>query len=108
MPFIKFRGISVEEVKSISRELTNNLQNIINCPRNYIFLEIENITSICDGDIIETSPFVEVSWFSRGQDIQDKSAKEITRAVRSLGKPNVDVVFLTYEEENYYENGEHF
>lgn len=108
MPFIRFRGISVEEVKCISKELIDNLQGIINCPRNYIFLEVENIVSIYDGDIIDTPPFVEVSWFGRDQDTQDKAAKEITRAVESLGRSNVDVVFLIYKEESYYENGVHF
>jgi phenylpyruvate tautomerase PptA (4-oxalocrotonate tautomerase family) len=108
MPFIRFRGVNVEEVKKISRELTDNLVKIIECPREYIFLEVINTTSIFDGEIIEASPFVEVSWFERELDIQDAAASEITRAAKSIGKPNVDVVFVTYKERNYYENGEHF
>jgi phenylpyruvate tautomerase PptA (4-oxalocrotonate tautomerase family) len=102
------RGVNVEEVRKISRELTDNLVKLIDCPREYIFLEVINTTSVFDGEIVATSPFVEVAWFEREISVQDAAAAEITRAVKSLGKPNVDVVFVTYKERNYYENGVHF
>lgn len=108
MPQIRFRGLNSEGVKAISKELVDNLTNIIGCPRNYFILEVVNSTFIHDGSEVETYPFVEVAWFDRGQEIRDKTAAEITRVVKSIGDKDVDVAFMEYKEDSYYENGKHF
>lgn len=108
MPHIRFRGVEKEDVKNISRELIDNLERIIGCPRDYFVIEVTASTFINDGCETKGYPFVEVAWFKRDQEIQDSAAKEITRAIKTFSNQTVDVAFTEYSEENYYENGEHF
>lgn len=51
---------------------------------------------------------VDVFWFDRGQEIQDKAAKIITKHINSIGYKSVDVIFHPLDKMKYYENGEHF
>jgi len=51
---------------------------------------------------------VEVAWFDRGQEIQDETARIITKYINLAGYENVDVIFFPLNKSNYYENGSHF
>jgi hypothetical protein len=52
---------------------------------------------------------VEVLWFSRGKEVQQKAAMIITDHVKVVTKaPDVVVVFQALPEADYYENGNHF
>lgn len=108
MPQIKIRGVELKEVCSISSQLINELEKIINCPRNYFTVEQLPSTFISEGNVVAGYPFVEVAWFDRGQEIQDKVALSITKCIYSLGHKNVDVIFTSLKQNDYYENGEHF
>lgn len=108
MPMIKFKAIEEEKVCKISKELIDELQELIECPRDYFSLSVDKSVYIKDGKFVKGEPVVEVSWFDRGQDIQDKAAKIITKYIHSVEYPNVDVIFFPLEESKYYENGEHF
>jgi len=108
MPRVKITGLEIEKVKVISKEMVDELHKIIDCPRDYFILECVNSAYVMDGEIVTTYPFVEVAWFDRGQEIQDKVAKSITKHVQGAGSPNVDVIFTVLQENKYYENGEHF
>jgi hypothetical protein len=65
-------------------------------------------TFIKDGEVVEGNPVIEISWFDRGQEIQDKTAKIITKYIQLIGYTNVDIIFITLDENKYYENGVHF
>lgn len=108
MPMMKFKAIEVADVCKISKYLIDELQELIQCPREYFNLAVDQSVYINDGEIVKGAPVVEVSWFDRGQEIQDKAAKIITKYVNSIGYESVDVVFLIFVESRYYENGEHF
>ncbi|SHF39310.1 protein of unknown function [Desulforamulus putei DSM 12395] len=51
---------------------------------------------------------MEVAWFDRGQEIQDRVAKTITSFIQSVGHEGVDVMFTFFVKNRYCENGEHF
>ncbi|MCY6372696.1 DUF1904 domain-containing protein [Clostridium ganghwense] len=108
MPQIKVRGMKVENVCKISKELIDELEKIIGCPRDYLTIEHMNSIFIMDGEKVEGYPFIEVAWFDRGQEIQDEVAKVITKYVQSQGYEGVDIMFTVFEKHRYYENGEHF
>jgi hypothetical protein len=108
MPFIRFRGVKKETVATISKNMVDELQGIIDCPREYFALEVLNSEFIQDGREVKGNSFVEVAWFERGQEVKDSAAKCITRYLMGEGIENVDVVFITYVKDSYYENGEHF
>lgn len=108
MPALKFKAIESEKVCAISRDLVDELQEIVKCPRDYFILEAVQSTFIKDGEFVKGYPVVEISWFNRGQEIQDKVAKAVTKYVHSMGYHDVDVIFIALKENEYYENGEHF
>lgn len=108
MPHIRFRGVEAEDIKKISKELIDNLESIIGCPRDYFVIEVVNSLFISEGREFKGYPFVEVAWFKRSQEIQDKAAEEITKAVGTFSSSTIDVAFTEYKEDSYYENGKHF
>ncbi|NEZ47760.1 DUF1904 family protein [Clostridium niameyense] len=107
MPMIKVRGISKEEVIKESSKLIDLLVEIIECPRDYFSIELINNTFIMDGEVTDAPSIIEVEWFDRGQEVQDKVAKTITEYFKK-DRECLDVVFKSLECKNYYENGKHF
>lgn len=107
MPMLKFRGITKEEVKNESKILVDKLTKIIECPRDYFTLEIIDSTYIFDGEDVEQPSIVEISWFDRGQEIQDEVAGIITEHFRK-DREYLEVFFNKLSTRDYYENGEHF
>lgn len=108
MPQIKVRGISPEKLCVMSKELIDELVQIVQCPRDYFELEYIQSLGIREGSIEAAYPFIEVAWFDRGQEVQDQVARIITKYVHQVGIPSVDIAFTYFEKRNYYENGAHF
>ena len=108
MPQFKIKGMELEQICSISKPMVDELQELLDCPRNYFLLESINSTFIMDGSITTVYPIIEISWFHRGQEVQDKMAKIVTKYVHNIGYKDVDVIFKVLEASKYYENGEHF
>ncbi|MBO9128766.1 DUF1904 family protein [Bacillus sp. 165] len=106
MPQLLIRGINPKQVCEISEELVRELADICECGTDNFMLECQHTTSIIDGKIVDSYPFIEVGWFERGQETRDQFAKAITKHVMSLGIPEVEVAFVTYRENSYYVNGE--
>lgn len=109
MPQIKIRGIQAEELCKISEELLDSLVELVNCPREYFEIEVLSSVAIREGKIAPAYPFVEIACFDRGQKIQDEMAKIITSLFKEkLQIENLDLAFVFFKENSYYENGEHF
>ncbi|RUS45227.1 DUF1904 family protein [Cohnella sp. AR92] len=109
MPHLLIRGIGPERVRAVSRELVAELAAICECPNDYIMLECLMTTAVFDGGIVPSYPFVEVSWFDRGLEAQDRFAEAIDRHLRVQGDlPELEVAFRSYERRNYYANGKSF
>lgn len=108
MPALRLKAIDGNKALTISKQLIDELQELIQCPRDYFSIELVQSKFIMDGKFVGGPQMVDVLWFDRGQDIQDKAAKIITKYINSIGYKNVDVVFYPLEHSKYYENGEHF
>lgn len=107
MPQLLIKGMKVEEVQKISTQLINELEEIIGCPRDYFRLECVDSALIKEGDVVKGYPLVQVNWFDRGQEIQDKAAVSITRNIQGAGYEQVEIFFIVLERIKYYENGAH-
>ena len=108
MPHLKVRGVELIRLCAISKQLVDELEELIKCPRNYFTIELMNSTFIMDGETAMEYPIVEIAWFDRGQEIQDNVAKIVTSYINKAGYKSVDIIFTVLEEKKYYENGEHF
>lgn len=49
MPHLRFRGMKLEELKEISAKLLDDLERIVESPRDYFTLELEASTFVFDG-----------------------------------------------------------
>ncbi|MGL6064032.1 MAG: DUF1904 domain-containing protein [Fusobacteriaceae bacterium] len=109
MPHIKFRGIQKEKIISNSKEIIDNLTNLIGCDRNWFTLEHIETEYIFDGKIVQGYTFVDVFWFEREKETQDKVAEFITIFLKKINDNNdITVIFNPLIGKNYYDNGVHF
>lgn len=108
MPHITLTGIHKEIALSTSSELIDQLQALLECPRNYFTIELLGNPYIFDGEIVSPPCKINVEWFDRGQEIQDKAAEIITSIMKISGYEALDIYFTHLEKNRYYENGEHF
>lgn len=108
MPQLKISGVEVNDICKISVGIVKEMQELLQCPKEYFTLQCVNSTYIMDGKVVKESPTVEIAWFDRGQEVQDTMAKIITKYINEAGHENVDVIFSVLEKEKYYENGQHF
>lgn len=108
MPQLKMKNIKKCHIQSMCKDMIDELQNLLECPRNYFTIECVNSEFITDGEIPSDYPFVEVSWFDRGQLVKDEVAVIITKYVQKAGYKDIDIIFNNLETKDYYENGKHF
>jgi phenylpyruvate tautomerase PptA (4-oxalocrotonate tautomerase family) len=110
MPHLRFRALESEIVKTLSSPLVDELQPLMDCPREDFTIELVSSTFYFDGKLSHAYPFVEVLWFDRGQEVKDKVAAVITEQIGSaLGKElDVAVIFIALEPASYYDNGSHY
>ncbi|GAB6154601.1 DUF1904 domain-containing protein [Desulfosporosinus burensis] len=108
MPQIKMRGIELEIVRNLSKQLIDELAVLTQSPRDDFTLEVIHSTFLMDGDVVSGYPFIEIAWFDRGQEIQDQVAQAISRFLNEAGCFSVDIMFTVLEKPRYYENGEHY
>lgn len=104
MPRIRTTGIPTETLLAIQEDLFAELEAVLQVPRAHLVL-------LAGGDIPlpepgqEVTPFVEVAWFDRGLETQDRVAEVLTRRLKAAGCAAPDVVFLTLQRRTYYEDG---
>lgn len=109
MPHLRFRAVKNEVVQSLSASLPNELAQIMNTAEDNFTFEAIPTEFYSAGQASNSYPFVEVLWFERPQDVQDRAAKVITDQLRNrTNAVDIVVVFLALNKHSYYENGEHF
>jgi len=106
MPHIIIKGMSIVDVQKISKQMLDELEIIIHCPREYFTLEVVESTFIVDGERVSKDPFVQINWFDRGQEVQDQTAVAITQHICNAGYGDVEIFFIVLERNKYYENGQ--
>jgi Domain of unknown function (DUF1904). len=102
MPFLRFRAVETEKIASISKCLVDELQRLIGCQRDAFSLEAVHSTFIKDGDVIEGTPFVEVTWFDKGPDVQNSFVEILTENLSKVDIKNFRVLFYPLDEKSYY------
>lgn len=109
MPHIRFKAVSMDVVKELSKVLPKDLAQIINTTEDNFSFELVNSQFFENGTVTAFYPFIEFAWFDRGQAVQDEVAKLLTREIKKrMAVEYVAVVFYDLPKSSYYENGEHF
>lgn len=108
MPILRFHAIYPSKICEQSEALVSELAQTVCCTTDLVTLEVIESKFIVNGQVSKGYPVIEVSWFDRGQSVQDAAAACITKHVQAMGYPEVDVIFMPLTKSCYYENGEHF
>lgn len=109
MPHLRLRALKPEQVQQLSLQLCQDLAKAVGSPEDHFTFELVSTQYFFNGKATVSSPFVEVLWFERPQDVQDQCARLITEKIKSMTKSEeVVVVFSSLAKTAYYENGSHF
>lgn len=103
MPQIIMKNIDQEILESISEKLIEDLAVITGSPSDSFTVELSQNISIT-----QAYCFVDVYWFNRPDDIQDKVAQCITQTLLGRGVLEFDLCFHELVERKYYYNGKHY
>ncbi|MEI7026880.1 DUF1904 family protein [Paenibacillus sp. y28] len=106
MPQLTVRGITVEQMASISGGLVEEMAAVCKCGTDNFTIDCLAVTSVFGGKTTETYPFIEVAWFERGMQVRSRLAAVITKYVQGAGVPELEVAFKVYAPAGYYINGE--
>lgn len=109
MPHLKVRGIDKKLIVENSKEIIDNLAEIIVCDRTWVTIEHQETEYIFDGKMVEGYTFVEIYWFPRNDEIKKKVADFLTKFIKKINNnKDVCVIFFPLSESNYCDNGEFF
>ncbi|HAS74427.1 MAG TPA: DUF1904 domain-containing protein [Clostridiales bacterium UBA8960] len=109
MPHIIYKGLELNQVKTIEARVVDALSQIIDCPVDHFTTEWTPTTFISRG--VENQggyPFVTINWFKRSETMQSEVAEVITDLIKAFGYEDVCVYFNEMSPSHYYENGTHF
>lgn len=107
MPQLNFLGVKKKDLLVISKDLVDDLAVIATVSRDSILLNVNETDVVFDGELIIPPASVDVYWFDRPQEIQDKFAKALTKHIISIGYPDILIMFHTIIPEKMYTKGEH-
>ncbi len=103
MPNIIVKNINQETVEGFADELIGRLAEITeSAPDNFTIELSQNIS------ITPDYCFVDVYWFNRPLEMQDKVAHCITEMLLGNGVVEFDLCFHELKERKYYYNGKHY
>ncbi|MGE5086146.1 MAG: DUF1904 domain-containing protein [Bacillota bacterium] len=108
MPHIRFRALNSEQVATLSKTLLTDLASIIQTSEDNFTFELVQTQFFTQGQVSDGYPFVEVLWFERTPEVQQRVATLITENIKELIATDVAVVFQPLLQTNYFENGQHF
>lgn len=108
MPQIIVKGINEEQCCALAKTAAPQLAEICGCPADwFVFDLVPSKFFNADGATCHY-PVVQVWWFRRTEDVQDKVAQCLHSTLADMDFCDDQISFHLFEERNYYENGESF
>lgn len=108
MPQITARGITPLQATQISKPLIAQLAHLLDIPKEDFTFDVICTQTFFMGEEVDTFPFVQVGWFDRGAALRSATAKQIDNAFKQAGVPALEIVFIDFERDHYYSDGEHY
>jgi hypothetical protein len=103
MPQIIVKNIDKSMLKNLSEKLIDQLAKITGSSPDSFTIELSQNLSITPAYC-----FVDVYWFNRPLEMQDKVAQCITEMLLGHGVDEFDLCFHELKERKYYYNGKHY
>ena len=108
MPQLIVKGIREDEVKVLAKSAAPDLADICNCPIDWFTFDYipSKFYDFTGKEIV--NPVIQVWWFEREQDVQDKVVACLDNEIKNLGYEFSQISFSVFYKSSYYENSEHF
>lgn len=94
MPRIVVKGMPKEDLKKVSKQLFDNIADIIQRPREAFTLDLLESVAILDGEEI-TRVHVEIGWKNRPVEVCEQVAKAVNELFAQF---NYDKVFVYFKD----------
>ena len=108
MPQIIVKGISEVQCADLSVKAAPKLAEICGCPADWCVFDLIPSKFFNESGATSHYPVVQVWWFKRTEDVQDKVAKLLHSQFEEMGFADNQISFHLFKESDYYENGESF
>ena len=107
MPQLIVKGIREDEVKVLAKSAAPDLADICNCPIDWFTFDYipSKFYDFTGKEIV--NPVIQVWWFERPQELQDKVAKCLDKHIKSFGYTFSQISFSIFYDESIYKDGEH-
>lgn len=105
MPQFTVRGVSAMTMSQVTKCLTPDLAKIMACPEDYFTYDCISSQSFYGGHSVPTAPFIEILWFDRGREVQDKVAQAVNQAFTAAGVKELELCFKPVQKCDYYADG---
>ena len=108
MPQIIVKGINEEQCAQLSVIAAPELAKICDCPSDWFIFDLVPSKFFNESGKIPHYPVVQVWWFSRPAEVQDKVAQLLHETFCDMDFADNQISFHLFEGKDYYENGESF
>jgi hypothetical protein len=108
VPQLILHAYDTNDVCKNSQTLLEALADVMDTPIDWFTIEVMSSQFVFGNQVIKGAPKIEVLWFERGQEVQDKAAKLIDDWSKALGYADLEMWFTPLDKSRYYENGEHY
>ena len=108
MPQIIVKGITEEQCAALSVKAAPQLAEICDCPSDWFVFDLVPSKFFTENGAVPHYPVVQVWWFSRPAEIQNKVAQLLHSIFTEMGFADNQISFHLFKECDYYENGENF
>ncbi len=106
MPQIIIKGLNEEQCAELSVKSAPELARICNCPSDWFTFDLVRSRFYDKNGKIAPYPVVQVWWYERPMEVQDKVAKFLHKQFENMGFHCDQISFHIFEKERYYENGD--
>ncbi|MBT1445482.1 DUF1904 family protein [Shewanella sp. JM162201] len=108
MPHLRVRGLAMDAVARLSKQLIPELAAITQSDEASYTLEWIPSQFFQQGEVATPLVMVEVLWFQRNETTQDALAACIRTHLTAETDNGIAVVFLALDKRGYYRDGRHF
>ena len=105
MPQIIVKGITQEQCAELSVKAAPELAAIVGCPSDWFVFDLIHSRFYDENGRTKHCPVVQVWWFERPMEVQDRVAKYLHSQFEKMGFHADQISFHIFEEDRYYENG---
>lgn len=103
MPTLILKGVKPSDLQVLAKPLIAQLAEAVECPKDWFTLELTNPMYFDETGLVEWYPIINVNWYPRSKEMQEKVAHLVGNLFRNHGYSRVKVSFTVMNREDNYD-----